>query len=186
MRHGRGSATLEYVDISLAPTIAVGGAAVVAAALADVLPRVTTAAALRRRATALLVAVVATVAGSLALAGLRGAVPVLAVAVVSVPRLNRVRRGAAAFGTAPHTPAPPGLRAAAAHPRLVLPIQVTAVAGLAAALVSLTAPAVLGIVLTAGGLLAVAIAVRHGLRHSRLVEGAVARPERLSRPVGVL
>jgi hypothetical protein len=189
---------------SLALTAAIAAAALAAAALADLLPRATTAAVLRKRAARLqllLAGLVAVLAG-IGLAGLRGygdlvpavlpfAAPVLAVGFVSLRRLGRVRRGAAAFATAPHTPAPPGLRAAAAHPLLALPIQVTALAGVAAVLaaaglVALTVPAVLGVVLTAAGLVVTGIGVRDALRHSRLAEGAVARPERLARPVGVL
>ncbi|GIF47056.1 hypothetical protein DFJ67_2388 [Asanoa ferruginea] len=189
---------------SLALTAAIAAAALAAAALADLLPRATTAAVLRKRATRLQLltgGLVAVLAG-IGLAGLLGygdlvpavlpfAAPALAVGFVSLRRLGRVRRGAAAFATAPHTPAPPGLRAAAAHPLLALPIQVTALAGVAAVLaaaglVALTVPAVLGVVLTAAGLVVTGIGVRDALRHSRLAEGAVARPERLTRPVGVL
>ncbi|MDG4822228.1 hypothetical protein O7635_10225 [Asanoa sp. WMMD1127] len=189
----------------LALTTAVAAAALAAAALADLLPRATSAAVLRRRAARLqlLVGGLLAALAAVALAGLAGygdlapavlplGVPALAVALVSMRRLGRVRRGAAAFATAPHTPAPPGLRAAAAHPLLALPIQVTALAGVAAVLaaaglVALTVPAVLGVVLTSAGLLVAGIGVRDALRHSRLAEGAVARPERLAaRPVGVL
>ncbi|HTF09503.1 MAG TPA: hypothetical protein VK659_15150 [Asanoa sp.] len=189
---------------SLALTAAIAAAALAAAALADLLPRATTAAVLRRRAARLqlLVGGLLTVLAAIGLAGLAGyddlvpavvplAVPALAVGFFSLRRLGRVRRGAAAFATAPHTPAPPGLRAAAAHPLLALPIQVTALAGVAAVLaaaglVALTVPAVLGVVLTTAGLVVTGIGVRDALRHSRLAEGAVARPERLARPVGVL
>ena len=97
--------------------------------------------------------------------------------VAVVPRLNRVRRGARAFESAPHAPMPPALRAAAAHPMVALPVQLTAIV----ALVSVTgvaSVAVLGIALTAAGLIAAAIGVRHGLRHSRLAEAAVVRHER--------
>jgi hypothetical protein len=189
---------------SLALTAAIAAAALAAAALADLLPRATTAAVLRRRAARLQLLVVGLLAvlAAIGLAGLAGyddlvpavvplAVPALAVGFFSLRRLSRGRRGAAAFATAPHTPAPPGLRAAAAHPLLALPIQVTALAGVAAVLaaaglVALTVPAVLGVVLTAAGLVVTGIGVRDALRHSRLAEGAVARPERLARPVGVL
>lgn len=192
------------MDTDLALTSAVAGVALVAALLADVLPGATSAAALRRRATRLQVTVVAilaaVVAGILTDHGVRAAlvlaVPAIAVGFVSLRRLNRVRRGAAAFATAPHTPAPPGLRAAAAHPLLVLPIQVTALASIAATLtmagvVSIAVPAVLGVVLTTAGLAVTGIGVRLALRHSRLAEsvvaGAVAGPGRRSaRAVGVL
>ncbi|MEV0713426.1 hypothetical protein [Asanoa sp. NPDC050611] len=190
----------------LALTAAIAAAALAAAGLVDLLPRATTAAQLRRRAARLQLLVVGllVVLAAIGLAGLAGYddlmpavlplwVPALAVAAVSARRLGRVRRGAAAFATAPHTPAPPGLRAAAAHPLLALPIQVTALAGVAAVLaaaglVALTVPAVLGVVLTAAGLMVTGIGVRDALRHSRLAEGAVAQPERLrlARPVGVL
>ncbi|MEV4621657.1 hypothetical protein AB0J74_23480 [Asanoa sp. NPDC049573] len=189
---------------SLALTTAIAAAALAAAALADLLPRATTAAVLRRRAVRLqlLVGGLLAVLAAIGLAGVAGyddlvpavvplIVPALAVSFVSLRRIGRVRRGAAAFATAPHTPAPPGLRAAAAHPLLALPIQVTALAGVAAVLaaaglVALTVPAVLGVVLTAAGLVVTGIGVRDALRHSRLAESAVARPERLARPVGVL
>ena len=194
------------VNTDLALTIAVAAGWLVAAYLADVLPGAGTAAALRRRAAALLAVVGATFA-ALAAVGLSGlftdsqdhlvravaplAAPAVVVAAVAVRRLTRVRRGAAAFATAPHTPAPPGLRAAAAHPLLALPIQVTALAAVAATLaaagvVALTVPAVLGVALTAAALAAAVIGVRHALRHSRLAEGAVARPGRSARTVRVL
>ncbi|WP_203718315.1 hypothetical protein [Asanoa siamensis] len=191
-------------DLALTTVIAL--AALGAAGLVDLLPRATTAAVLRRRAARLqlLVGGLLAVLAAIGVAGLLGYgdlmpavlplwVPALAVAVVSVRRLGRVRRGAAAFATAPHTPAPPGLRAAAAHPLLALPIQVIALAGVAAVLaaaglVALTVPAVLGAVLTVAGLVVTGVGVRDALRHSRLAEGAVAQPERLrlARPVGVL
>jgi len=175
----------------LALTAAIAIAALAAAALVDLLPRATSAAVLRRRAARLqlLVGGLLAVLAAVGLAGLAGyddlvpavvplAVPAVAVGLVSLRRLSRVRRGAAAFATAPQTPAPPGLRAAAAHPLLALPIQVTALASVAAVLaaagvVALTVPAVLGVVLTAAGLAAAGIGVRDALRHSRLAESAV-------------
>ncbi|GIF77461.1 hypothetical protein Asi02nite_69790 [Asanoa siamensis] len=199
-------ASLDGMGTDLALTTVIALAALGAAGLVDLLPRATTAAVLRRRAARLqlLVGGLLAVLAAIGVAGLLGYgdlmpavlplwVPALAVAVVSVRRLGRVRRGAAAFATAPHTPAPPGLRAAAAHPLLALPIQVIALAGVAAVLaaaglVALTVPAVLGAVLTVAGLVVTGVGVRDALRHSRLAEGAVAQPERLrlARPVGVL
>ena len=67
---------------------------------------------------------------------------------------------------------PPSLRAAAAHPMVALPVQVTALVAIVSA-TGLAAAAVLGIALTAAGLVTAAIVVRHGLRHSRLAEAAV-------------
>ncbi|GAA4939964.1 hypothetical protein GCM10025331_27590 [Actinoplanes utahensis] len=109
-------------------------------------------------------------------AALLPAVPALIVVTVTVRRLGWVRRGAGAFATAPRTPIPPGLRAAAAHPLLAAPLQVTGLAALVALpiagrLVALPGGeatgvagfAVIGIALAIAG-----IAVRAGVRHSRL------------------
>ena len=56
------------------------------------------------------------------------AAPALMVAVCTVRRVRRLRAGAGAFARAPETPAPHGLRAAGAHPLIGLPLQVTALA----------------------------------------------------------
>ncbi|MFF5172427.1 hypothetical protein ACFY3U_07315 [Micromonospora sp. NPDC000089] len=164
---------------------------------ADGLPRLDRAAALRRR-TGWLLALTATglgltaavlaaglvsagdtpvdrAAGGLALA----AAPAIAVAAGTLRRVRRVWAGAGAFATAPAAPAPHGLRAAAAHPLIGLPVQLTALATvpplLAAGGLDLTTdPAVAGPALTVGGLAAVAVGVRHALRHSRFVERTMA------------
>lgn len=111
--------------------------------------------------------------------------PVLSAVVVAgrtVRRLRRLRAGAKTFATAPDAPVPPAMRAAAAHPLVVFPVQLAALAmlpasgaaaGVAAGVAPLANPGTLGPVLTTIVLVAVAIGVRHGLRHSRLKERAV-------------
>ena len=81
--------------------------------------------------------------------------------------------GAGAFASAPATPAPHGLRAAAAHPLVGLPLQVTALATVPALIAAAGAdlgadPGVTGPAITVGALAVVAIGVRHALRHNRL------------------
>ncbi len=173
------------VNIDLALTIALAVLWSGAGVLADSLPRARDARALRRRAGGLALAVGAGVAAIVAVAfqdqTVRGLAPLAAAAaivvVAVVPRLNRVRRGARAFESAPHAPMPPALRAAAAHPMVALPVQLTAIVALVS-VSGVASVAVLGIALTAAGLIAAAIGVRHGLRHSRLAEAAVVRRER--------
>ncbi|MFJ6196850.1 hypothetical protein [Micromonospora sp. NPDC092111] len=164
-----------------------------AGVVADGLPRLDRARALRRR-TGWLLALTATglaLTAAVLAAGLTSAgntpvdraaaqlplvaVPALAVAVCTWRRVRRLRAGAGAFTAAPETPAPYGLRAAAGHPLIGLPLQVTALATvpglLAAAGLDLTTdPGVTGVALTGGGLAVLAIGVRHGLRHNRLAE----------------
>ncbi|SCE69153.1 hypothetical protein GA0074695_0348 [Micromonospora viridifaciens] len=169
---------------------------VAAGVVADGLPRLERARALRRRTgwlfaltlsgvvlTAAVLAVglqsagrtaVDQAADGLALA----AVPALVVAACTVRRVRRLWAGAGAFAAAPETPAPHGLRAAAAHPLIGLPIQVTALAVLPAVISAagvdlLAAPAVAGPAVTVGGLGVIAIGVRHALRHNRLAERAL-------------
>lgn len=177
----------------LLPVAAVWAAAGV---VADGLPRLDRACALRRRTgwlSALALTGLALTAAVLALglqsdgttpigraaADLRlAAAPALVAAVCSVRRIRRLRAGAGAFATAPDTPAPHGLRAAAAHPLLGLPLQVTALAVLpavvsAAGVHLLAAPAVAGPAITVGALGVLVIGVRHALRHNRLVERAM-------------
>ena len=109
-------------------------------------------------------------------AALLPAVPALIVVTVTVRRLGWVRRGAGAFATAPRTPIPPGLRAAAAHPLLAVPLQVTGLAALVAlpiagGLVALPggeATGVAGFAVIGVALAVTGIAIRAGLRHSRL------------------
>ncbi|HWS38577.1 MAG TPA: hypothetical protein VN408_38295 [Actinoplanes sp.] len=126
-------------------------------------------------------------------AALLPAVPGLLVVTSTVRRLGRVRRGAGAFATAPLTPIPPGLRAAAAHPLLAAPLQVTGLAALvglpiAADLVTLPIGesagvagfAVIGVALAIAG-----IGVRAALRHNRLAPLVLAPIDRERIPAGV-
>jgi hypothetical protein len=158
--------------------------------LADAMPDARDARALHRRARALSMLVgvggavliaVPVVAGVQAgtstapVAALLPAVPALVVLSVTWRRLAWLRRGAAAFAAAPLTPVPPALRAAAAHPLVATPLQVTGLAALvgvpvAAGLVTVPGAEVAGPVITFVALTVVALAVRHALRHSRLAE----------------
>ncbi|GAA1584769.1 hypothetical protein GCM10009828_006280 [Actinoplanes couchii] len=126
-------------------------------------------------------------------AALLPAVPGLLVVTATVRRLGRVRRGAGAFATAPLTPIPPGLRAAAAHPLLAAPLQITGLAALiglpiAAGLVTLPIGesagvagfAVIGVALAIAG-----IGVRAALRHSRLAPLVLTPIDRERIPAGV-
>ncbi|MGC4879536.1 hypothetical protein ACLQ26_25140 [Micromonospora sp. DT43] len=181
----------------------------VAGVLADRLPRLRDARTLRRRAGWLLalaltgVALVAAVSvGGLfsggtapvdrAAAGLTLATgPALVVAACSVRRIRRLWAGAGAFDTAPGTPAPHGLRAAAAHPLVGLPLQVTALATLPAVIAAAGAdlgaePGVTGPAITVGALAVAAIGVRHALRHSQLTERAQPAASRSARAAGPL
>ncbi|MFD2766220.1 hypothetical protein [Micromonospora eburnea] len=191
----------------LLPVAAVWAAAGV---VADGLPRLDRARALRRRTgwlsalTLTGLALTATVlvlglesagrtVADRAAAGLAlAAGPALAVAVCTVRRVRRLRAGAGVFANAPDTPAPHGLRAAAAHPLIGLPIQVTALAVLpavasAAGVDLLAAPAVTGPASTVGVLGVTAIGVRHALRHNRLAERAISPAATgSSRPAGSL
>ena len=173
-------------DLILAGALAVAWLA--AGLVADALPGVRTARELRRRAGAL-TALVATgaavfvavpvvtwiVPGTSAApaAALLPAVPGLIVLTLGIRRLGQVRRGAGAFATAPQTPVPPALRAAAAHPLILVPMQVTGLAALlglpiAARLVEVPGTDVAGIAITVVGAAVVAIGVRSAVRHSRL------------------
>ncbi|MFJ8581409.1 hypothetical protein [Micromonospora sp. NPDC093277] len=166
---------------------------IAAGVVADGLPRLDRARALRRRTgwlSALTLAGLALTAAVLVLGlssagttaadraapGLAlAAGPALVVAACAVRRIRRLRAGAGAFASAPDTPAPHGLRAAAAHPLIGLPIQGTALAVLPAVASAvgvdlLAAPAVIGPAITAGVLGVTAIGVRHALRHNRLAE----------------
>ncbi|MFI6782386.1 hypothetical protein [Micromonospora sp. NPDC050276] len=103
--------------------------------------------------------------------------PALVATLCSVRRIRRLRAGAGAFTSAPATPAPHGLRAAAAHPLVGLPLQVTALA-MAPALIAAAGtdlgadPGVTGPAITVGALAVVVIGVRHALRHNRFAEQA--------------
>lgn len=173
-------------DLILAGALAVAWLA--AGLVADALPGARTARDLRRRAGALtiLVAIGATVLVAVPVvtwfipgvsnapaAALLPAVPALVVLTLGVRRLGQVRRGAGAFATAPHTPVPPALRAVAAHPLILVPMQVTGLAALlglpiAAGLVKVPGTDVAGIAITVVGAAVVAIGIRAAVRHSRL------------------
>jgi hypothetical protein len=112
-------------------------------------------------------------------AALVPAVPAMIVLTITWRRLTQIRRGAGAFATAPMTPAPPGLRAAAAHPLVEVPLQVTGLASLvglpiAAGLVAVPGALVAGIGITLVGIAVAALAIRAGVRHSRLSLRVVA------------
>jgi hypothetical protein len=169
--------------------------------LVDGLPVARTAAELRRRAGLLSILVgggaavfvaVPVVAGMMSgassapTAALFPAVPALVVLTATRRRLLQVRQGAGAFATAPHAPVPPGLRAAAAHPLVAAPLQITGLTALvgipvAAGFVTLPGADVAGIAITGVGLAVVAIGVRHALRHSRLSLRVVAPLKRTPR-----
>lgn len=126
---------------------------------------------------------------------LLSAVPAVVVAARTVRRLRQLRAAAGAFATAPDTPVPPALRAASAHPLVVLPVQLAglttlpaagAATGAVAGAVPTAGPGMIGLVLTAIVAVAVATGVRHGLRHSRLVERAVTLRPITSRARGLL
>lgn len=156
--------------------------------LADALPDATTARMLHRRTRVLSILVglggavlvaVPVVTGMLPgtsaapTAALLPAVPAMIVLTVTLRRLTWLRRGAAAFSAAPLTPVPPALRAAAAHPLVATPLQVTGLAGLigvpiAAGVIHVPGADVAGMAITFVGLGVVAIGIRHALRHNRL------------------
>jgi hypothetical protein len=119
-------------------------------------------------------------------AALLPAVPALIVLTVTLRRLAQIRRGAGAFATAPLTPVPPGLRAAAAHPLVAAPLQITGLAALvgvpiAAGLVQVPGADVAGIAIVVVGFAMVAIGIRAGLRHSRLSLRVIAPLKRAPR-----
>jgi hypothetical protein len=119
-------------------------------------------------------------------AALLPAIPAMVVLTVSLRRLTQVRRGSGAFATAPRTPVPPGLRAAAAHPLVAAPLQVTGLATLvglpiAAGVVSVPGSDVAGIAITIVAVAVVAIGIRAALRHSRLSVRVVAPLKRAPR-----
>ncbi|MFG1916191.1 hypothetical protein [Micromonospora sp. NPDC048898] len=180
-----------------------------AGVVADGLPRLRTTCLLRRRTGWLLVlaltgaALTAAVLGAgllsagtapvdSAAAGLTlAAGPALVATVCSLRRIRRLRAGAGAFVSAPGTPAPHGLRAAAAHPLIGLPIQVTALATAPAVIGAIGTdlgadPGVTGPAITVGALAVLAIGVRHALRHSRFAERAQPNAPRSARAAGPL
>ena len=156
--------------------------------LADALPGARTARELRRRARTLSTVVGVGAAVLLAVplvtgmlpgtsaapaAALLAVVPALVVVLVTARRLTQIRRGADAFATAPLTPAPPALLAAAAHPLVATPLQITGLAALAgvpiaAGVIEVPGAQVAGIVLTVVGVAVLALGFRHAIRHSRL------------------
>jgi len=156
--------------------------------LAETLPGVRTARELRLRARALSMLVGGGIAVLIAVplatgvlpgnsavpaAMLLPAVPAAVVMLLTARRVTQVRRGAGAFATAPLTPVPPALRAAAAHPLVATPLQVTGLAALAgvpiaAGVVEMPGAETAGIVLTAVGVGVLALAIRNAIRHSRL------------------
>ncbi len=179
------------VDLVVVAGLAVAWLA--AGLLAETLPGLRTARALLRRTRVLLglvafgvgllvavpvIAVLTPGTSAAAPAALLPAVPALVVLTTTLHRLTWLRRGAAAFSTAPRTPAPPTLQAAAAHPLVATPLQVTGLAALvgmpvAAGFVTVPGAGPAG---AAIGLIAVAvliIGIRHALRHSRLAQQAV-------------
>ncbi|MFG1886521.1 hypothetical protein ACGFIR_01440 [Micromonospora sp. NPDC049051] len=181
----------------------------VAGWLADGLPRLDHARALRRRTgwvlaltlTGLGLTAAVLVAGlssagatpaDRAAAGLTlAAAPAFVVAACTLRRVRRLRAGAGALSSASRTPAPHGLRASAAHPLIGLPVQLTGLAilpAVAAASVPdlLSRPGVTGPAVTVGVLGVAAIGVRHALRHNRLVERAVPARPASPRPAGAL
>jgi hypothetical protein len=130
-------------------------------------------------------------ASSATSAALLATIPAMVVLTAGTRRLGQVRRGAGAFATAPHAPVPPGLRAAAAHPLVAAPLQVTGLAALiglpiAARVVTVPGTDVAGIAITMVGLAVVAIGVRHALRHSRLAVRTIAPLKRAPKQIGVL
>ncbi|WBB65701.1 hypothetical protein [Micromonospora sp. WMMD812] len=170
-----------------------------AGAVADRLPRLDRACALRRRAGWLLTLTLAGLTLTLGVLGAGllsagdapadraaaaldlAALPALVVAACTVRRVRRLWAGARAFATAPDTPAPHGLRAAAAHPLIGLPLQVTGLLTVPALITAsgsglFAAPGVTGPAITVGALVVLAVGVRHALRHNRLAERA-RRPE---------
>ncbi|MFF5295048.1 hypothetical protein [Paractinoplanes globisporus] len=186
-------------DLILAGALAAAWLA--AGLVADGLPGVRTARELRRKSGVLSALVAAGAAVFVAVplvtwfvpgestaptATLLPAVPGLIVLTLGVRRLGQVRRGAGAFASAPQTPVPPALRAAAAHPLILVPMQVTGLAALvglpiAARLVEVPGADVAGIATTVMGAAVVVIGVRAAVRHSRLSLLALA-PIGRSRP----
>ena len=168
--------------------------------LVDAMPTARTARELRRRAGIISILVGAGAAVFVAIpvvtgvlsgasaapaAALLPAVPAMIVLTVTWRRLTLIRRGAGAFATAPMTPAPPALRAAAAHPLVAAPLQVTGLAALvglpvAAGLVSVPAA---DIAITIVGVTVAVIGIRAALRHSRFSVRVIAPLKRAPRSI---
>jgi hypothetical protein len=186
------------VDVNTAiDLILVGALAVVwlsAGLLVDAMPTARTARELRRRAGIISTLVGAGAAVFVAIpvvtgltpgasaapaAALLPAVPAMIVLTVTWRRLTQIRRGANAFATAPMTPAPPGLRAAAAHPLVTVPLQVTGLATLVglpigAGVVEVPGADAAGIAITGVAVAVTVIGIRAALRHSRLSVRVIA------------
>lgn len=185
------------MDDRLAVLLPVAAVWLAAALVAEGLPGLDRARALRRRTgwlsalvlTGLALTTAALAAGlqsagdtavDRAAAGLAvAAIPAALVVGCTVRRIRRLRAGAGAFATAPGTPAPHGLRAAAAHPLIALPLHATALAALAAVLPAVgldlfAAPGVAGPAITVAVLGVTTIGVRDALRHNRLAERAMS------------
>jgi hypothetical protein len=172
--------------------------------LVDAMPTARTARELRRRAgiISLLVGAGAAVfvaipvvtgllpgASTAPAAALLPAVPAMIVLTVTRRRLAQIRQGASAFATAPLTPVPPALRAAAAHPMVTAPLQITGLTTLiglpiAAGLAKVPGSDVAGIALSIIAVAVIAIAIRAGLRHSRLSVRVIAPLKRAPRMLG--
>ena len=187
------------IDLTLVGTLAAIWLS--AGLLVDAMPTARTARELRRRAgiVSILVGAGAAVFVAIALvtgvlpgasaapsAALLPAVPAMIVLTMTWRRLTQIRRGAKAFSTAPMTPAPPGLRAAAAHPLVTVPLQVTGLAALvglpiAAGLVKVPGADAAGVAITMVALAVAVIGVRAALRHSRLSVRVIAPMKRAPR-----
>jgi hypothetical protein len=192
---------VKAVDVNTATELSLIGALAAiwlgAGLLADNLPVARTALELRRRVrlvslligagAAVFVAVAALPGGSAAkTAALLPAVPGTVVLLWGRRRLTQVRQGAGAFATAPGTPLPPALRAAAAHPLIAAPLQVTGLAALvglpiAGGLVTVPGGDLAGPAITGMAVVVIVIAARHAVRHSRLSLNTIAPLTRPSR-----
>jgi hypothetical protein len=192
---------VKAVDVNTATELSLIGALAViwlgAGLLADSLPVARTALDLRRRVrlvslligagAAVFVAVAALpVESAVKTAAVLPAVPGMVVLVWTWRRLTQVRQGAGAFATAPGAPLPPALRAAAAHPLIAAPLQVTGLAALiglpiAGGVVTVPGDHLAGPVITGMAVAVIVIAVRHAVRHSRLSLYAIAPLTRRSR-----
>jgi hypothetical protein len=188
------AAGVNAVDVHTAADLDLTGALaavwLAAGLLAEALPGARTARELRRRAAALTWVLGAGVAGLAAVpvlarvvpgpsaaqvAALLPAVPALLVVGTTLRRLTVLRSRAATFASAPMTPTPPALRAAAAHPLVAVPLQITGLAALLALPVAVSAgtEAVTGAAVMLAGLGAAAGA-RAVVRHSRLSQLVLA------------
>jgi hypothetical protein len=145
-----------------------------AGVLAGYLPRARTGRSLRRRSALLLLAVVCAAAAGLAISTPLVAAAAAVTLGLATPRLVRLGRRTASFAAAgSRTPAPPLLRAAAAHPAVAVPIQATAYLSIAAPLGTSTAAAPVASALA----LAVLVTLHgHATRHRRIAESALLPP----------